>query len=148
MNMNSANTTEAKIFFPSSLLHPPLKENVDMMVFCSLHERFTNMNYNGMGFFDINDSKLTKEELNKCICCQGRNRDVNYLDRINKAQEIFETINKYPKDKWLRVGYDKGSRNSLNEKFPWVKIELFSKLNEDNKLCTVFISTDEDDYEY
>lgn len=97
-------------------------QNEDPMVWCQVHRSHTNMDYMGGRYLDRSDAKRTPEELAKCVCCHGRHRSSDYLDRVNRTQEEHEKVYDIPKDKWVRVSYSTAPRNNLNEPYPRVQV--------------------------
>lgn len=96
----------------STWKRPPLQEGKDAFVYCRAHGRITNMNYMGGPF-------LISEQPD-CICCQGRHRGADYLERVNQTQEQYEKDHLVPKEQWLRVSY--GNRTVLGEPYPRVEV--------------------------
>jgi len=80
----------------------PLRLN-DMMVYCEIHQRHTNMCYMGGAYICRSDKDRSAEELARCVCCQGRDRWENYFERVNFIQAEYETKSQILSCDMLRV---------------------------------------------
>lgn len=103
----------------------PLHQN-EIMVWCTIHSKYTNMCYMGGAYIDRKDKNRSEEDMAKCVCCQGRHRWLNYFDRVNKIQAEYEESMKIPPDQCLRVFPTEKRVDS--DPYPFCKVVLVSSL--------------------